>query len=110
MYIPSLEGTIDRRLLVNYRVEPAYLQRLLPGPFRPKLIHGMGIAGICLISIKQMRPRGLPAPLGFSSEYATHCIAVEWSEHGEYRDGVYISIRATSLLFKSLIGGSLVPV
>jgi hypothetical protein len=29
MYIPTLEGTIDRRLLVNYRVDPAYLQRLL---------------------------------------------------------------------------------
>jgi hypothetical protein len=57
MYIPTLEGTIDRRLLVNYRVDPDYLQRLLPGPFRPKLIHGMGIAGICLIRLKQLRPR-----------------------------------------------------
>jgi len=61
MYIPTLEGTIDRRLLVNYRVDPDSLQRLLPGPFRPKLIHGMGIAGICLIRLKQLRPEALPA-------------------------------------------------
>src|SRR6516225_10195357 len=57
MFIPTLEGIIDRRLLVNYRVDPDYLQRLLPAPFRPKRIHGLGIAGICLIRLKQRRPR-----------------------------------------------------
>src|SRR5260370_22544735 len=109
MYIPSLEGTIDRRLLVNYRVEPAYLQRLLPGPFRPKLIHGMGIAGICLIRLKQMRPRGLPAPLGFSSENAAHRIAVGGEEHGEYREDVYMPRRSTSSQSNTLFGGRLFP-
>lgn len=82
MYIPTLEGTIERRLLVNYRVDPNALQRLLPGPFRPKLIHGMGIAGICLIRLKQLRSRVMPAPFGFSSENAVSRIAVEWDERG----------------------------
>jgi hypothetical protein len=109
MYIPSLEGTIDRRLLVNYRVEPAYLQRLLPGPFRPKLIHGMGIAGICLIRLKQIRPRALPAAFGLSSENAAHRIAVEWEENGEPREGVYIPRRDTSSHFNILVGGRLFP-
>ena len=109
MYIPTLEGTIDRRLLVNYRVDPDYLQRLLPGPFRPKLIHGMGIAGICLIRLKQIRPRALPAPLGFSSENAAHRIAVEWEEHGEFREGVYIPRRDTSSQFNTFMGGRLFP-
>jgi len=109
MYIPTLEGTIDRRLLVNYHVDPYYLQRLLPGPFRPKLIHGMGIAGICLIRLKQLRPRALPALLGFSSENAAHRIAVEWEEHGEYREGVYIPRRDSSSQFNTLIGGRLFP-
>ena len=109
MYIPTLEGTIDRRLLVNYRVDPDYLQRLLPGPFQPKLIHGMGIAGICLIRLKQLRPRALPALLGFSSENAAHRIAVEWEEHGEYREGVYIPRRDSSSQFNTLIGGRLFP-
>jgi hypothetical protein len=109
MYIPTLEGTIDRRLLVNYCVDPDSLQRLLPGPFRPKLIHGMGIAGICLIRLKQIRPRALPAQLGFSSENAAHRIAVEWEEHGEYREGVYIPRRDTSSQFNTLIGGRLFP-
>lgn len=109
MYIPRLEGMIDRRLLVNYRVEPAYLQRLLPGPFRPKLIHGMGIAGICLIRLKQTRPRALPAAFGLSSENAAHRIAVEWEENGEQREGVYIPRRDTSSHFNVLVGGRLFP-
>ncbi len=109
MYIPTLEGTIDRRLLVNYRVDPNYLQRLLPDPFRPKLIHGMGVAGICLIRLKQLRPQTMPAPLGFSSENAAHRIAVEWEERGEYREGVYIPRRDTSSHFNTLVGGRLFP-
>ncbi len=109
MYIPTLAGTIDRRLLVNYHVDPHYLQRLLPGPFRPKRIHGMGIAGICLIRLKEMRPRALPSLLGFSSENAAHRIAVEWEEHGAYREGVYIPRRDTSSQFNTLVGGRLFP-
>src|SRR5260221_5615617 len=109
MYIPTLEGTIDRRLLVNYRVDPAYLQRLLPGRFGPKRIHGMEIAGICLMRLKQIRPRALPALLGFSSENAAHRIAVEWEEYGDYREGVYIPRRDTSSQFNVLIGGRLFP-
>jgi Uncharacterized conserved protein (COG2071) len=109
MNIPTIEGTIDRRLLVNYRVDPHYLEGLLPGPFRPKRIHGMGIAGICLIRLKQIRPRSVPALLGLSSENAAHRIAVEWEENGEYREGVYIPRRDTSSQFNTFIGGKLFP-
>ena len=109
MYIPTLQGTIDRRLLVNYRVDPDYLQPLLPAPFRPKLIHGLGIAGICLIRLKYLRPPAVPIELGFSSENAAHRIAVEWEERGEYHEGVYIPRRDTSSRFTALIGGRLFP-
>ncbi len=105
MYSPTIEGIIDRRLLVNYRVDPDYLQRLLPGPFRPKLVRGMGIAGICLSRLKQVRPRGLPAPLGFSSGNAAHRITVKWEEQGQYREGVYIPRRDTSSQFNTFVGG-----
>src|SRR5690348_4792849 len=92
MQIPVLRGLIDRRILVNYRVDPEVLARLLPAPFRPKLIHGAGIAGICLIRLKQTRPRFLPPVLGFASENAAHRIAVEWDQ-GE---GVFVPRRDTS--------------
>lgn len=109
MHIPTMAGTIDRRILVNYRVDPGYLEKLLPDPFRPKRIHGMGIAGICLIRLKQLRPRSLPALLGFSSENAAHRVAVEWEEDGEYREGVYIPRRDTASQFNTFVGGKLFP-
>ena len=46
MRIPVLRGVIDRRLLVNFRVDPDVLARVLPSPFRPMLANGMGMAGI----------------------------------------------------------------
>jgi hypothetical protein len=109
MYIPTVAGTIDRRLLVNYRVDPTVLQKLMPAPFRPKLIHGMGIAGICLIRLKQIRPRALPVALGFTSENAAHRIAVEWDEQGTHREGVYIPRRDTASRFNALVGGRVFP-
>ena len=57
-------------------------------PFRPKLVKGKGIAGICLIRLKQIRPRFVPSFLGISSGNAAHRIAVEWDEHGETKPGV----------------------
>ncbi len=77
--VPVVQGVIARRLLVNFRVRPEVLAALLPGPFRPKLVHGFGMAGICLIRLEQVRPRGLPAFVGLSSENAAHRIAVEWT-------------------------------
>ena len=45
----KIHGIIRRRLLVNFRVEPAVIQRLLPARFRPKVHAGHAVAGICLI-------------------------------------------------------------
>jgi hypothetical protein len=107
--VPVIRGVIDRRILVNYRVDPAALARLLPAPFRPKLVRGFGVAGICLIRLKQIRPRFLPAWLGVSSENAAHRIAVEWDEGGRVREGVFIPRRDTSSRLNALAGGRLFP-
>ena len=50
MRIPVIRGVIDRRILVNYRADPDVLARVVPEPFRPKLINGAGMAGVCLIA------------------------------------------------------------
>jgi hypothetical protein len=109
MQIPVIRGIIDRRILVNFRVDPEILARLLPHPFRPKLVDSVGMAGICLIRLKQIRPRFLPSFAGVSSENAAHRIAVEWNQEGERREGVFIPRRDTSSRLNTLLGGKLFP-
>jgi hypothetical protein len=109
MRIPTIRGTIDRRILVNFRVAPNVLSRLLPNPFRPKLVHGVGMAGVCLIRLQHIRPRLLPRFFGIASENAAHRIAVEWEEHGQLREGVFIPRRDTASRFNVLAGGRLFP-
>jgi hypothetical protein len=109
MQIPVIRGTIDRRILVNFRVDPDVLEQILPSPFRPKLINGMGMAGVCLIRLKHIRPRFLPSFPGISSENAAHRIAVEWDQDGENREGVFIPRRDTSSRLNTLLGGRLFP-
>lgn len=109
MPIPTVRGVIDRRILANFRVDPEVLAGVLPAPFRPQLVGGCGIAGICLIRLKHIRPRLLPSFVGMSSENAAHRVAVEWDVDGEFRTGVYIPRRDTSSRFNALAGGRLFP-
>ena len=110
MNIPVVRGLIDRRMLVNYRVDPDVLKKLLPPRFRPKIIGSVGIAGICLIRLKDIRPSGFPGLTGVSSENAAHRIAVEWEEEGRLREGVFIPRRDTSSRLNTLLGGRVFPV
>jgi uncharacterized protein DUF2071 len=109
MQIPVIRGFIDRRILVNFRVDGDVLARQLPTPFRPKVVKGKGMAGVCLIRLKNIRPRFLPSFLGISSENAAHRIAVEWNQDGEMKEGVFIPRRDTSSRLNTLAGGRLFP-
>ncbi len=109
MKIPAIRGVIDRRILVNYRVDPEILARFLPEPFRPKLIEGVGMAGVCLIRLTGIRPRFLPPILGLSSENAAHRVAVEWDQDGRRRVGVFVPRRDTSSRLNAVLGGRLFP-
>lgn len=109
MRIPAIKGVIDRRILVNYRVAPEYLAKLLPVPFRPQQVDGWGVAGICLIRLKDIRPGFLPRSFGFASENAAHRIAVEWDRDGQVRQGVFVQRRDTSSWFNTAAGGRFFP-
>ena len=110
MRIPVIKGTIKRRLLVNFRADPAVVQRILPQPFRPKLHRGFSLVGICLIRLERVRPAGLPGALGLSSENAAHRIAVEWIDAGGIqREGVFIPRRDTGSLLNRVAGGRVFP-
>lgn len=109
MRVPAVRGVIERRLLINYRVDPGALAGILPAPFRPQLVSGYAVGGICLIRLGEIRPRGLPAAVGMSSENAAHRIAVEWKDGDVVRRGVYIPRRDTSSRLSTLLGGRLFP-
>ena len=110
MKIPTLQGIIKRRLLVNFRADAENIQKILPTEFRPKMHKGKAIAGICLIRLEHIRPKFTPEFLGLSSENAAHRIAVLWEDKsGETREGVYIPRRDTDSFINSTVGGTLFP-
>lgn len=109
MKLPVIAGVIERRILVNYQVDPDVLARTLPAPFRPQLVRGVGLAGICLIRLKGVRPRGLPALLGITSENAAHRTAVEWDDAGATHRGVFVRRRDTDSRLNTLAGGRIFP-
>ena len=109
MKIPTIIGTIDRRILINYQADKEVIEKFLPTPFRPKLVKGKAIVGICLIRLKNIRPKGIPFNVGTSSENGAHRIAVEWTENDEIKEGVYVPRRDTSSRLNSLAGGRVFP-
>ena len=109
MKIPRIKVIIDRRILINYQIDKEVLENYLPKPFKPKLVNGKGIAGICLIRLKEIRPKGFPKQIGISSENGAHRIAVNWTENGKLKEGVYIPRRDTSSKLNSLAGGTIFP-
>jgi Uncharacterized conserved protein (COG2071) len=108
--MPSIRGVIKRRLLVNFRVDPAAIQRILPAGLSPKLQGDHAIAGICLIRLEQIRPSLIPWSVGFSGENAAHRVAVTWRDAaGTEKEGVYIPMRHTNSSLILLVGGRVFP-
>ncbi|MGW4699579.1 DUF2071 domain-containing protein [Streptomyces sp. NPDC004285] len=106
---PRLNSVVERRLLVNYRVDPDVAERLLPAPLRPQLVHGHAVAGLCLLRLGSVRPTWTPKVLGLRSENAAHRIAVEWDGPDGVETGVYIPRRDTASRLNVWAGGRLFP-
>ncbi|WP_448697657.1 DUF2071 domain-containing protein [Mucilaginibacter sp. AW1-3] len=109
MKLPTIHGYIDRRILINFVADPEVIEKIIPEPFRPQLYKGKAIVGICLIRLKNIKPKGLPDFIGISSENGAHRIAVEWDEQGQTKQGVFIPRRDTSLKINTLVGGRIFP-
>jgi hypothetical protein len=108
MTTPILCGVIKRRFVLNYRADPQVVARLLPAPFSPKLYHGYAIVGVSLMRVGSIRPRGLPAWLGVSSENAVYQIASEWVDRkGQAHEGSFVARRDTDLWLSAIAGGRL---
>ena len=55
-----IDCIIERRLLVSYRIDPELVDALLPPPFRPQLVNGNAVGGVCFIRMRALRPAPLP--------------------------------------------------
>jgi len=109
--LPPLAATIERRLLVSYRLDPDVAQSLLPAGLRPHLVDGSAVSGICLLRLGSFRPAFIRPEIGWGAENAAHRIAVQWDEPGSDtpRSGVYIPIRHSGSRIPVLFGGRLFP-
>ncbi|MBG6059372.1 hypothetical protein RCH16_002669 [Cryobacterium sp. MP_M5] len=107
--LPTLAATIERRLLINYRVDPAVAQSLLPASLRPQLVDGSAVAGICLLRLGALRPAWFTPPVGWGAENAAHRVAVEWDDAAGTHSGVYIPERHSASRLPVAVGGRLFP-
>lgn len=107
--LPVLEGTIARRVLLNFRADPRVVQRLVPAPFEVEEHEGSAIVGICLIGLEEIRPRGFPSQAGFWSENMAHRVAVRYPTVGGMKRAVFIWRRETDQKLVQMFGGRLFP-
>lgn len=107
--LPAIEGIIARRILLNFRADPAVVRRVVPEPLGLDLASGHAVVGVCLIRLERVRPRGLPEIIGLSSENMAHRFAIVAKRDGIDTPGVYISRRDTDSAFVRILGGRVFP-
>ena len=109
MLTDIVECTIERRLLVNYRIDPEVVERQLPAPFRPQVVSGWAVGGVCFIRLGNLRPNHFPSALGITTENVAHRFAVEWDDDAGTQVGVFIPRRDTNSRVTALAGDRIFP-
>jgi len=109
MLTSSIACTIERRLLVNYRIDPGVLERHLPAPFRPQLVSGWAVGGVCFIRLGGLRPAHFPRAMGLTTENVAHRFAVEWDDDRGTQVGVFVPRRDTDSRLTALAGERVFP-
>jgi uncharacterized protein YqjF (DUF2071 family) len=105
----NISCVIERRLLVSYRIDPDRVAALLPRPFRPQVVNGHAVGGVCFIRMSAVRPARLPLAAGLTTENVAHRFAVEWDDELGRHTGVYIPRRDTGSRIAATLGGSIFP-
>lgn len=108
---PAIRGVVERRILVNYRVDVETLDTVLPEPFRGREAgeSGKGIGSLCFMRINDARLRFTPKSTGVSVETMTHRISAERENNGETEHCVYVPRRDVSSEFCAAVGRSALP-
>jgi hypothetical protein len=107
MKLPVLDGIIDRRILLNYRVNPKVIKSLLPHHLDPIVINGYASACICLLRLKNIGIKYSLPFLRITSENAAHRFLIKWIDNGKEMHGVYIPRRDTDSVLNVWLAGKL---
>jgi hypothetical protein len=107
MELPVLNGLIDRRILVNYRVEPDVVKSLLPSYLEPLVINGYASAAICLLRLKNIGMKYSPSFLRITSENAAHRFLVKYTKGNEEGTAVFIPRRDTDSILNVVLAGKM---
>jgi len=107
MDLPVLNGVIDRRILINYRVNPEVVKSLLPVHLEPLVINGYASAGICLLRLKGVGVKSLPGIFRIASENAAHRFLIKYQKGNKTEQGVYIPRRDTDSMLNVALAGRL---
>ncbi|MBT2473095.1 DUF2071 domain-containing protein [Microbacterium sp. ISL-103] len=107
--IRDVRAQLRRRLLISYRIDPTVAASLLPDGFRPQLIDGSALAGVCVLGLEAIRPSWISRRWGLRSENAAHRMAVERDGADGVERGVFIFERHSSAWHPVLWGGRLFP-
>lgn len=109
MISKTIDCVIERRLLVSYRLDPERVAALVPRPFRPQLVNGHAVGGVCFIRMSALRVAHLPRAAGLATENAAHRFAVGWDDEHGHHVGVYVPRRDTSSRITAALGASIFP-
>lgn len=107
MTLPVLNGIIERRILINYRIDPEIVKMLLPSHLKPLVINGYASGGICLLRLKDIGMKYAPSFLRITSENAAHRFLVSYEKDGVVHHGVYIPRRDTDSMLNVGLAGKL---
>jgi hypothetical protein len=105
----SINCLIERRLLVSYRIDPDRVAALVPAPFRPQVVNGHAVGGVCFIRMSALRPARVPASAGLTTENVAHRFAVEWDDERGGHTGVYVPRRETNSRITAVLGARIFP-
>jgi len=106
---PGVRGVVERRMLVNYRVDLGKLDTALPGPFRGREVGETrkGIGTVCLTKVEKARPKFAPERAGLSVRSVTHRVPAEIE--GEGRFCAYVPLRGVSSRLCASVGSHALP-
>lgn len=107
--IPVFEGVIARRVLLNYRADPAVIRRMVPAALEVVTHNEAAVVGVCLIRLERLRVKGSPALFAMASENMAQRVAVRYRTANGWREGVFIWRRETDRRVIALFGGRLFP-